>query len=215
MDSGTMEHVLLIHLVISYKTFRSPHYMAQNKLHVAIISSPGMGHLVPVLLLANRLATHHHLDTTVLAVTTQTSPVESQLHKGSSAHINLIKIPSPDLSSLIHPDDTMVTRLAVIMQEARNGIWSAISGMTCRPHVLIGDLFSSESLPIADEFHMRKYVYVPCLARFLALTTYLHVLDKEVRGQYVDQMEPLRIPGCVPVRGQDVPNFSLLQIHPE
>ncbi|KAJ0728613.1 putative anthocyanidin 3-O-glucosyltransferase [Helianthus annuus] len=101
------------------------------------------------------------------------------------------------------------------MREARNGIRSAISGMTCRPHVLIGDLFSSESLPIADEVHMPKYVYVPCLARFLALTTYLHVLDKEVRGQYIEQMEPLRIPGCVPVRGQDVPNFSLLQIHPE
>ncbi|KAM0012125.1 putative anthocyanidin 3-O-glucosyltransferase [Helianthus debilis subsp. tardiflorus] len=183
--------------------------MAQNKLHVAIISSPGMGHLVPVLLLANRLATHHHLDTTVLAVTTQTSPAESQLLNGSSAHINLIKIPSPDISSLIHPDDTMVTRLAVIMREARNGIRSAISGMTCRPHVLIGDLFSSESLPIADEFHMRKYVYVPCLARFLALTTYLHVLDKEVRGQYVDQMEPLRVPGCVPVRVQEVPDPML------
>ncbi|KAJ0728611.1 putative anthocyanidin 3-O-glucosyltransferase [Helianthus annuus] len=183
--------------------------MAQNKLHVAIISSPGMGRLVPVLLLANRLATHHHLDTTILAVTTQTSPAESQLLNGSSAHINLIKIPSPDISSLIHPDDAVVTRLAVIMREARNGIWSAISGMTCRPHVLVADLFSSESLPIADEFHMRKYVYVPCLARFLALTTYLHVLDKEVRGQYVDQMEPLRIPGCVPVQGQDMPDPML------
>ncbi|KAI7747494.1 hypothetical protein M8C21_033103 [Ambrosia artemisiifolia] len=185
--------------------------MDQNKLHVAIISSPGMGHLVPVYLLANRLATHHHVRITILAVTTQTSPAESQL-LGSLAdldHINLIKIPSPDISNLLDPDDTMVTRLAVIMREAKNNIRSAISTMSSRPHALIGDLFSSESLPIANEFHMRKYVYVPCLARFAALTMHLHVFDKEVKGQYVDLVEPLRVPGCVPVRGQDVPDPML------
>ncbi|KAI3704586.1 hypothetical protein L1987_74811 [Smallanthus sonchifolius] len=185
--------------------------MDQDKLHVAIISSPGMGHLVPVLLLGNRLATHHHLHITILAVTTQTSPVESSLLTSltAAAHINIIKIPSPDISNLLHPDAAVVTQLAIMMREARTGIRSAISAMNRRPHVLICDLFSSESLPIADEFHLQKYVYIPTHARFVALTTYLPVLDKEVKGQYVDQTEPLRIPGCVPVWGQDVPDPML------
>ncbi|KAD2034898.1 hypothetical protein E3N88_41988 [Mikania micrantha] len=185
--------------------------MEQNKLHVAIISSPGMGHLVPTLTLGHRLATHHHLEVTILAVMTETSPAETRILTtlNDSNHINLVKIPLPDISNLLHHDDAVVTQLAVMMREARSGIRSAISAMNRRPHILIGDLFSSESLPIADEFRMQKYVYVPCQARFVALTVYLHVLDKEVNGQYVDQTEPLRIPGCEPVRSQDVPDPML------
>ncbi|KAK1440642.1 hypothetical protein QVD17_06471 [Tagetes erecta] len=182
--------------------------MDQDKLHVAIISSPGVGHLVPVLLLGDRLATHHGLDVTILVVTTETSPVESQL-LNVSTHLNLIKIPSPDISNKVYPDDTMVTQLAILMREARPSIRSAISAMDRRPHVLIGDLFSSELLPIADEFKLQKYVFVPCSARFVALTMYLHVLDNEVKGQYVDQIKPLRVPGCLPVWGQDVPDTML------
>ncbi|XP_076952558.1 anthocyanidin 3-O-glucosyltransferase 5-like [Bidens hawaiensis] len=182
-----------------------------NKLHVAIISSPGMGHLLPVLLLGNRLATHHPLHVTILAVSTQTSPVESQLFNShtDSTCINLIKIPSPDISNLLQPDDTVVTQLAIMMREARTSIRSAIFAMCPRPNVLVADLFSSESLPIANEFHMQKYVYVPCNARFVALTMYLPILDKLVKGQYVDQTEPLRIPGCVPVQAKDVPDPML------
>ncbi|KAK1440639.1 hypothetical protein QVD17_06468 [Tagetes erecta] len=185
--------------------------MDQDKVHVAIISSPGMGHLVPVLLLGHRLATHHGLGVTILAVTTQTSRVESQILASltNSNHLNLIKIPSPDISNLLGPDDAVVTQLAIMMREARPGIRSAISAMNHPPHVLIVDLFSGDSLPIADEFKLQKYVFLPCNARFVALTMYLHVLDKEVKGQYVDQKEPLKIPGCVPVWGQDVPDPML------
>ncbi|KAJ9541038.1 hypothetical protein OSB04_027544 [Centaurea solstitialis] len=183
--------------------------MDQQKLHVAIISSPGMGHLIPVLLLGHRLATHHHLHVTILAVTTHTSAVESQLLIDSAHTINIVKIPLGDLSSLLNPHDSVVTHLAVMMREARHGIRSAISAMAPRPDVLIADLFSTESLPVADEFRLQKYVYVSGSARFVALTTYLAVLDKEVKGQYVDRTEPLVIPGCDPVRCEDVPDPML------
>ncbi|PWA42994.1 UDP-glucuronosyl/UDP-glucosyltransferase [Artemisia annua] len=185
--------------------------MDQERLHIAIIASPGMGHLIPVLLLGNRLANYHYLQVTILAVTTQTLPVESQLLStlNDAKNINIIKIPIPDISTLLQPNDAVVTQLAIMMREARQSIRSAISAMTPHPHVLICDLFSSESLPIAEEFHMQKYVYVPCLPRFLALTTYLHVLDKKVTGQYVDQIVPLKIPGCEPVLCEDVPDPML------
>ncbi|GKA10913.1 hypothetical protein Tco_0690346 [Tanacetum coccineum] len=179
--------------------------MDQEKLHIAIIASPGVGHILPVLLLANRLVIHHNITTTVLAVTTPTSHLESQTLTNSS-QINIIKIPLPDTSNLLNEADSVFTRLTVIMREARHGIRSAISTMRPCPHVLIADLFACESLPIGNEFHMQKYVYVPGNAWFLALTTYLHVLDKEVKGQYVDQVKPLKIPGCRPVRCKDLPD---------
>ena len=50
---------------------------------------------------------------------------------------------------------------------------------------------------------MLKYVFVTT-ALPLALAVYISILDKEVEGEYVDQKEPLRLPGCMPVRPDDV-----------
>jgi len=180
--------------------------MENSKLHVAILASPGMGHLIPNLVLANRLAAHHDLHVTLLVVTTDSSPAESQLLRPllASKLLNLVQIPPPDISSLVDPTTAVVTILSLMMREARPAVRAAISAMSRRPDVLIADLFCTEAWPIADEFKMAKYLYVPSTAWFLALTTYCHVLDKEVDGQYVDQTEPLMIPGCKPVRPEDV-----------
>ena len=42
---------------------------------------------------------------------------------------------------------------------------------------------------------------VPC---FVKLYVYTPILDKEVEGEYVDQIEPFRIPGCNPVGRHNV-----------
>ncbi|KAK3033839.1 hypothetical protein RJ639_034257 [Escallonia herrerae] len=173
-----------------------------EQLQVAILVSPGMGHLIPNLLLGNRLVTHHNVRATILLVTTPTSP-PSESHL-LSPNLNIIEIPPVDISGLVNPETKVVTLLAIMMREARPGIRSAISSMNPRPEVLIVDLFGTESFQIADEFHMLKYVCNTSTAWFFALTAYCgNVLDKEVEGQYVDQNEPLRIPGCKPVRPED------------
>lgn len=61
-----------------------------------------------------------------------------------------------------------------------------------------------ESWVIAEEFEIPKYVFVTGNAWFTGLFTYSLVLDKEVVGQYVDQTEPFEIPGCKPVRPDEV-----------
>lgn len=76
--------------------------------------------------------------------------------------------------------------------------------MNNRPTVLIVDLFGTEVLGIGNEFDMKKYVYVPSNARFLAFTVYSPTLDKVVEGEFIDEKELLRIPGCKPVRPEDV-----------
>ncbi|XP_059639468.1 anthocyanidin 3-O-glucosyltransferase 5-like [Cornus florida] len=178
-----------------------------SKLHFAILSSPGMGHLIPVLMLGERLVTHHDANVTILVVTTHSSPPpQSQLLNLPTApkSLRILHLPPVDISGLLDPAATVVTQLAVMMREARPAIRSAISSMNSRPHALVVDLFGTESLEIADEFNMPKYVYVPSTAWFVAFACYCHVLDKEVTGEYVDQTEPLRLPGCRPVRPEDV-----------
>ncbi|KAM7516283.1 hypothetical protein LguiA_005866 [Lonicera macranthoides] len=180
--------------------------MENSKLHVAILVSPGMGHLIPVIVLANRLAAHHDVHITLLVVSTHTSTAEAQLLRPlfASKLLHLIQIPPPDISSLVDPSATMVTLLCLMMRESLPAVRAAISSLSRRPDLIIVDLFGTEAWPIAEEFKMAKYLYVPTTAWFVALTTYCPVLDKEVVGQYVDQTQPLIIPGCKPIRPEDV-----------
>ncbi|KAK6145805.1 hypothetical protein DH2020_019674 [Rehmannia glutinosa] len=178
-----------------------------NNLHVAIISSPGMGHLIPALVLANRLAAHHNTSATVFLVTTAASPPESNfiqipLHRNL---VRLIQLPPVDISHLVGPTTQVFTQICLMVRSALPLIRSAIAAMDRRPDALIADLFCPETAPIAADLGIAaKYVYVPSTAWSTALTVCCPVLDREIDGQYVDQPDPLRIPGCEPVRPEDV-----------
>ncbi|KAI3808455.1 hypothetical protein L1987_24406 [Smallanthus sonchifolius] len=188
--------------------------MTSKQLHVAIISSPGIGHLLPVLLLGHRLATHHNLHVTILPViTTATSPALSQLLTSFTTNLSVIQIPAADISSISPPDASIVTQLCVMMRETIPAIRTTVSSMASRPHVLIGDIFATESWVIAEEFGIPKYVFVTGNAWFTGLFTYSPVLDMQIVGQYVDQKDPLEIPGCKPVRPEDVVDPMLNRDH--
>ncbi|RDX95311.1 Anthocyanidin 3-O-glucosyltransferase 5, partial [Mucuna pruriens] len=174
--------------------------------HVVLLSSPGLGHLIPVIELGKRFALHHHFNVTVLAVTSQTSRAEKQILNSALTRslCHVIDIPSPDLTNLLHENDRMVTRLCVTMRAAIPAIRSIVSKINPRPSALIVDIFGTESITIARELNILSYVYVASHAWFLSLVVYSPVLDKQIEGQYVDQKEALKIPGCNPVRPEDV-----------
>ncbi|KAL3527075.1 hypothetical protein ACH5RR_011731 [Cinchona calisaya] len=185
--------------------------MDSRKLHIAILSSPGLGHLIPDLVLGNRLATHRDVKVTILVITTSSSPAESQILKAPFGPklVDILEIPPVDISHLIDANTKVVTQLRIMVREALPGVRSTIAGMEHRPDVFIGDLFCTEAFPIAIEFGMPKYVYVPSTAWFTALITYSPLLHEEVVGEYVDQTEPLKIPGCKPIRPEDVVDSML------
>ncbi|PIN23089.1 UDP-glucuronosyl and UDP-glucosyl transferase [Handroanthus impetiginosus] len=115
-----------------------------------------------------------------------------------------MELPPVDISDIVDHSTKVVTQLCLMVRSALPFIRSAIAAMDPRPEALFVDLFGTETLPIAAEFNIPKYVYIPSMAWFTALTVYCPVLDQEIKGQYVDQPEPLRIPGCKPVRPEDV-----------
>ncbi|XP_071722927.1 hydroquinone glucosyltransferase-like [Rutidosis leptorrhynchoides] len=63
---------------------------------------------------------------------------------------------------------------------------------------LIVDLFCS------SDFAIPVYNFVAISAAFLAFSFYLPTLDQEVEGEFVDLLEPIRIPGCSSVRPDDL-----------
>ncbi|CDP02806.1 unnamed protein product [Coffea canephora] len=180
--------------------------MDNAKLHVAIVSSPGMGHVIPVLVLGNRLATVHGVRVTILVITTSNSDEERRFLKTLtlSTLVRVIALPPVDISAKITPATAAVTQLCMSVREALPIIRSSIASMNCGPDALILDLFCPSAIPIAREFSLPVYVYAPTNAWSTTLFMYIQVLDKEIEGRYVEQKEPLRIPGCKSVRPEDV-----------
>lgn len=178
-----------------------------DKPHAALLSSPGLGHLIPVIELGNLLALRLNFKVTILAVTSQTSEAESHILKSATSSINLcdiLEIPPADLSGLLEDEAAIVERLCVIMRETRGAVRSALANIAPPPCVLIVDIFGSECLSMAEELRMLKYIYVASNAWFFSLLLYSPILDRQVQGQFVDQQEPFQIPGCSPVRPKDV-----------
>ncbi|KAL6311383.1 hypothetical protein AAG906_022734 [Vitis piasezkii] len=161
--------------------------MESSKPHAVLLASPGLGHLIPVLELAKRLVTHHGFHVTVFAIAASASPAESQClgSAASSKLLHVVELPPADITSLVDADAAIFTRIVVMMRETIPSFRAAISAMKFPPSLMI-------------------YTFVPSNACLLALTLYVATLDVEVKGEYVDRAEPLQLPGCKPVRPEDV-----------
>lgn len=180
--------------------------MQSSKPHVALLSSPGMGHLIPVLELAKCLVTHHNFSATIFVVASHTSAAECQVLRSSVSLrlCDIVELTWVDISGQLRHNSGIVTVCSLMVRETKPLLRSAISAMKQPPTVLVVDLFGTSALEIADELGIPKYVYIPSNAWLLALTIYAPTLDKVVKGEYVDQMEPFRIPGCKSLKPEDV-----------
>ncbi|KAG6729560.1 hypothetical protein I3842_01G034500 [Carya illinoinensis] len=177
-----------------------------SKPHAVIVSSPGVGHLVCNLELGNRLVADHNFHITFFVVLESpgASPGESQLIQSATTQklLHVVVLPPVDVSGQVGPKAPIFTRLTAIMREIGPTLRSGISTLKPSPTAIIVDVFGTPALDVADEFHMLKYVFVRS-AWPLALMLYVPILDKEIE-EYIDQKEPLRIPGCMAVRPEDV-----------
>ncbi|KAJ0098136.1 hypothetical protein Patl1_28879 [Pistacia atlantica] len=117
--------------------------------------------------------------------------------------LNIVLLPTTDISGLVDPDASIVTKLVVMMHQSLPALRSTISAMKFRPMALIVDLFGTEAMKVADEFGMLKYVFIASNAWFLAVTIYAPAVDKKELAVHVNQQQLLKIPGCKPVEFQD------------
>ena len=131
--------------------------MKSDKPHIAILSSPGLGHLIPSIELAKRFVVDHNIKVTILSVTSQTSEAEAQVLKSATNPklYDMVEIPPAEVSAG-YADNSIVTRLCVMIREILPSLRSVLSNMSLRPSVLIVDIFGTEALSIAEEFNMRN-----------------------------------------------------------
>jgi len=172
--------------------------------HISLLASPGLGHLIPMVELAKRLVAQHGLTVTVFAVTTEANRAEDELLQAPASTwpglFNAVVVPKVvEVSAHLEPNAAILTRLLTMVSAALPNLRSSIASMKIKPAAMIVDLFATEAIKIAEECNMKNYVFVASNARFLAYTKYLPTVKREVnRG------EPLCIPGCEPIRGEDL-----------
>ncbi|CDY72102.1 BnaA07g37370D [Brassica napus] len=126
--------------------------MQMTKPHAAMFSSPGMGHLIPVIELAKRLSANHGFRVTVFVLETDAASAQSKFL--TSSGVDFVNLPSPDISQLVNPADHVVTKIGVIMRETVPALRSKIAEMNQKPTALIIDLFGTDALCLASEFNM-------------------------------------------------------------
>ncbi|XVE53348.1 hypothetical protein DITRI_Ditri02bG0197100 [Diplodiscus trichospermus] len=176
------------------------------KPHVAIVPSFGLGHLIPLFEFAKNLVVRHGIRVSLLVVTTnEPSAAEDQLLSSPiPPDLHIAKLPPVDVDKVPPSDGKLIlTRFCVITDESLRSLKSVLVAIG-KPKALVTDLFTTQAFDVCNEFSIPAYVFSTTSAAFSAFLLYLPKLDSEVECEFIDLPEPIQVPGCTPVRPQDL-----------
>ncbi|KAJ4967581.1 hypothetical protein NE237_019430 [Protea cynaroides] len=173
--------------------------------HIAILPSPGMGHLIPLAELAKRLIHYHYLSITFIIPTDGTlSKSARELLDDLPKNINSVVLPPANLDDL-HD----VKPLARISQTISRSLPSLrevfkVLSTTTRLTALVVDLFGTDSFDVAKEFKVSPYIFFPGAAMVLSWMLHMPTLDEMYSCEYKHLQNPVKLPGCIALHGRDL-----------
>ncbi|XP_059643167.1 hydroquinone glucosyltransferase-like [Cornus florida] len=178
--------------------------------HIAILPSPGMSHLIPLTAFAKRLVLHHNFSVTFIFFPTDGSPMEplKAILETLPKSIHTIFLPPVSFDDL--PEDLNVeTRIAVSVTRSLPVLRETLKALTESTHLsaLVVDIFGIATFDVAKEFNVPPYIFFPMSAMALLFIFNLPKLDETFDCEYRDLPEPVKLPGCVPVHGVDLPDL--------
>ncbi|KAF4348227.1 hypothetical protein F8388_015057 [Cannabis sativa] len=180
-----------------------------NNLHVAVLPSPGMGHIIPLFNLANRLATDHGCHVSYLNITAEASAAQTQLLTSPNLPPNLHIVHIPPAKQPTHlPQEEQstlaFTRLCHIVDDNLRELKSILLHLG-KPKALIIDIFCTQAFEVCKQLSIPVYTFYTASAALFAFSLYLPVMDREIIDcEFVDLPEPIRVPGCSPIRTEDL-----------
>ncbi|XP_071735910.1 hydroquinone glucosyltransferase-like [Rutidosis leptorrhynchoides] len=174
--------------------------------HIAFVPSPGMGHLIPLVEFAKRLANLHNLSSTLII------PNDGPLSNSQSAFldslpnpINYIILPPVNLDDLSQ-DTKIETRISLMVTRSIRSLHEAFKSMISDKKIvaLFVDLFGTDAFDVANDFGVPSYLFFPASAMTLSLLLHLPKLDQTISFEYKDLPDPIHITGCIPIHGRDL-----------
>ena len=177
--------------------------------HIAVVSIPLFSHQSSIIEFCKRLIhLHHHIHVTCIFPTIDAPiPATLKLLESLPSSINCTFLPPINKQDLPHDfiwENDLATEKS--MPSLRNSLRLLCSTSTCTPvSALIVDPFASQALEIAKDLKLLSFVYFPLSAMITSFNLYFPTLHEQVSCEYKDHTEPIQIPGCLPIRGQDLP----------
>ncbi|CAN6363293.1 unnamed protein product [Urochloa humidicola] len=177
--------------------------------HVAMLATPGMGHLIPLAELAKRLASRHGVTTTLITFASTASATQRAFLASLPPSVSSLSLPPVDLSDLPRGAaiETLMSEECLRLVPALTDLLLDLKTTTPRRRLVafVADLFGADSLDAAAAAGVeRRYVFFPTNLHVLTLMLSLPELDTKVPGEFRDLPEPLRLPGCAPIPGEDI-----------
>ncbi|RYR54749.1 hypothetical protein Ahy_A06g030030 isoform A [Arachis hypogaea] len=190
--------------------------------HIAAISIPAFSHQASILEFCKRLVhLHPNIHVTCIFPTIDSPPpatislLQSLPSSTPVDHIFLPPINKQDLPQDVPPAVQIQLAVSQSMPSFRATLHQLHS---TTPFVaLVADTFASEALQVAKDIslNLSAYIYFPPSAMTLSLFLHLKTLHNQVSCEYRDHKELIRIPGCIPIYGHDLPeHFRVIQTGP-
>jgi hydroquinone glucosyltransferase len=174
--------------------------------HVIVLTSPGAGHVAPVALLTARLAAHHGFTATIVTFTNLSSPEHSTALATLPAGISVAKLPEVPLDDL-PLDAHIVTRVITVVRRTLPHLRELLLSLLGTPAgvaAFLTDMLCPAALAVAEELGVPRYVFYTSSLISLASLLYTPELARTTTGECRDLPEPVRLPGCMPLRGADL-----------
>ncbi|KAL5571655.1 hypothetical protein UlMin_021252 [Ulmus minor] len=173
---------------------------------IAILPSPVMGHINPLVEFTKRLVAHHNLAVTFI-VPTIGSPSKTlkQVLQTLPPGADVVYLPPVSVdgkTTSAKPEAHVSLAIKLSLSPVREVIKSLKA--SSKLVALVLDPFGADAFGVAKEFDILSYIFFIVSATALCLSFELPNLDKTVSGEFRDMKEPLKLPGCVPVQGRDL-----------
>ncbi|OMO85165.1 UDP-glucuronosyl/UDP-glucosyltransferase [Corchorus olitorius] len=181
-------------------------------LHVAMVLSPGIGHLIPLTEFAKRLVINHPKFEVTIFIPNDGSPMKypKQLLQALPKSISTIFLPPVSFDDLPHNVD-VETKIVLSLVRSVPALKHSLKVLleSTRLVAVVVDLFGIE--PVSDICKelgiIMPYIFFPTSAMMLQLLFHMPKFDQTFSCEsFSDLVEPLELPGCVPLHGRDVPD---------
>ncbi|OMO85164.1 UDP-glucuronosyl/UDP-glucosyltransferase [Corchorus olitorius] len=181
-----------------------------KSLHVAMALTPGIGHLIPLLEFAKRLVIHQPNFEVTIFIPNDGSPMkyQKQLLQALPKSISTIFLPPVSFDDLPH-DVKAETRIVLSLVRSIPALKDSLKVLleSTRLVALVVDLFGIDAVyDVSKELEIKPYIFFPTNAMVLQLVFHMPKYDQMFSCEsYSDLVEPIKLPGCVPFQGRDIP----------
>ncbi|XP_020088371.1 hydroquinone glucosyltransferase-like [Ananas comosus] len=161
--------------------------------HVALLCSPGVGHLIPRL---------HGFSVTLLANPLGSSAAIPPLLPVDGLPFRFVPLPdTPPDAGPPTQSSSPVPRIVRAVTCNLPHVRAALDSAGPPVDALVVDMFSVDALDVARERRVPCYMFFTSPCTCLALLRHVPALHEAVRGEFAG---PVRPPGCAPVRPEDL-----------